>query len=126
MRQVGGGEACGCAGSAGGPRHGAAGVRRARMPPMSSGTRDFQAIGVVGLGTMGAGIAEVFARNGYRVVGVETSDETLERGREHVEHSTARAVKRGKLSEEAAAELVGHIQLTTDLADVKDCDLVVE
>ncbi len=93
---------------------------------MSSGTRDFTSVGVVGLGTMGAGIAEVFARTGHQVVGVETSDETLERGRQHVEHSTARAVKRGKLSEEAAADLVGKITFTTDLADVKDCGLVVE
>ena len=75
---------------------------------------------------MGAGIAEVFARNGYQVVGVEQTEETLERGRQHVEHSTGRAVKRGKLSEEEQAELVGRITFTTDMADVKDCGLVVE
>ena len=68
------------------------------MRPMSSSTREFSSIGVIGLGTMGAGIAEVFARNGYPVVGVELTDEALERGRQHVEHSTARAVKRGKLT----------------------------
>ena len=56
---------------------------------MSSGTRDFTSVGVVGLGTMGAGIAEVFARTGHQVVGVEASDDALERGRQHVEHSTA-------------------------------------
>ncbi len=88
--------------------------------------RDFSAVGVVGLGTMGAGIAEVFARNGYRVVGVEMNEETLKRGRQHVEHSTARAVKRGKLSDDDAAGLVGRISFTTDLADLKDCGLVVE
>jgi 3-hydroxybutyryl-CoA dehydrogenase len=93
---------------------------------MSSGTRDFTSVGVVGLGTMGAGIAEVFARTGHQVVGVEVNDDSLERGRQHVEHSTARAVKRGKLTEEAAADLVGKITFTTDLADVKDCGLVVE
>jgi 3-hydroxybutyryl-CoA dehydrogenase len=94
---------------------------------MSEGTRrDFSSIGVVGLGTMGAGIAEVFARNGYHVVGVEQTDESLERGRQHVQHSTDRAVKRGKLSEEDQAALVGRITFTTDVADVKDCGLVVE
>jgi 3-hydroxybutyryl-CoA dehydrogenase len=91
-----------------------------------SATREFSTIGVVGLGTMGAGIAEVFARNGYAVVGVEVSEETLERGREHVEHSTGRAVKRGKLSEQEQAELVERITFTTSLDDVKVCDLVVE
>jgi 3-hydroxybutyryl-CoA dehydrogenase len=88
--------------------------------------REFTTIGVIGLGTMGAGIAEIFARNGYRVVGVELNDETLERGRQHVEHSTARAVSRGKLSETERDELVGRISFSTDIADVKDCDLVVE
>ena len=102
------------------------------MRPMSATdadaatTRDFSSIGVIGLGTMGAGIAEVFARNGYQVVGVEVNDETLARGRQHVEVSTARAVKRGKLSEEAATDLVGQITFSTDMADVKDCGFVVE
>jgi 3-hydroxybutyryl-CoA dehydrogenase len=95
------------------------------MRAMSS-ARDFSSVGVIGLGTMGAGIAEVFARNGYRVVGVEVNDETLDRGRQHVEHSTGRAVKRGKLTAEQQAELVGRITFTTDMADVKDCGLVVE
>jgi 3-hydroxybutyryl-CoA dehydrogenase len=93
------------------------------MRPMS---RDFTSIGVIGLGTMGAGIAEVFARNGYQVVGVEVSDESLERGRQHIEHSTERAVRREKLTEDEAGELVGRISFTTNLSDVKDCDLVVE
>ena len=78
---------------------------------------------MIGLGTMGAGIAEVFARNGYQVVGVEVTDETLERGRQHLEHSTGRAVKRGKLSEEDQAELVGRITFTTDMADLTDAGL---
>jgi 3-hydroxybutyryl-CoA dehydrogenase len=88
--------------------------------------RDFKTIGVIGLGTMGAGIAEVFARTGYSVVGVELNDETLARGREHLDHSTGRAVARGKLTEEDQASLLGRISFTTDLAEVKDADLVIE
>ena len=88
--------------------------------------RDFSSIGVIGLGTMGAGIAEVFARNGYQVVGVELTDESLERGRQHVQHSTNRAVKRGKLSEAEQKELVDRVTFTTDLTAVKDCSLVIE
>jgi 3-hydroxybutyryl-CoA dehydrogenase len=95
------------------------------MRPMSS-SRDFSSVGVVGLGTMGAGIAEVFARNGYSVVGVEVSDETLDRGRQHVEHSTQRAVQRGKLSSEQQAELIERITFSTEMADLKDCGLVIE
>jgi len=88
--------------------------------------RDFSSIGVIGLGTMGAGIAEVFARNGYQVVGVELTDESLERGRQHIQHSTDRAVKRGKLSEDDQATLIGRVNLTTDIEEVKGCDLVIE
>ncbi|HEU4513875.1 MAG TPA: 3-hydroxybutyryl-CoA dehydrogenase [Nocardioidaceae bacterium] len=88
--------------------------------------RDFRTIGVIGLGTMGAGIAEIFARNGFQVVGVEINEESLERGRQHIQHSTDRAVKRGKLSEEGQAELLGRVMFTTDINDVKDADLVVE
>ena len=88
--------------------------------------REFTTIGVVGLGTMGAGIAEVFARNGFAVVGVEQTDEQLERGRAHVQHSTDRAKKRGKLSEDEQQAIFDRLTLTTTLADLKDCDLVVE
>jgi 3-hydroxybutyryl-CoA dehydrogenase len=88
--------------------------------------RTFTTIGVVGLGTMGAGIAEVFARNGYTVVGVELNDEGLSRGRQHLENSTARAVKREKLTEAEQAELLGRISFSTELKDLSDADFVVE
>ena len=75
---------------------------------------------------MGAGIAEVFARNGFAVVGVEVNDESLERGRQHLEHSTARAVSRGKLSEEDQQALLDRVTFTTSLKDLADADFVVE
>ena len=88
--------------------------------------RPFDRIGVIGLGTMGAGIAEIFARNGYEVVGVELNDAGLERGREHVAHSTSRAVARSKLTEEEQTALVDRITFTTSIEDVKDCQFVME
>jgi 3-hydroxybutyryl-CoA dehydrogenase len=88
--------------------------------------REFSTIGVVGLGTMGAGIAEVFARNGLEVVGVEQTDDYVKRGRTHIENSTSRAVRRGKLSEQEQQAIFDRLTLTTSLADLKDCDLVVE
>jgi 3-hydroxybutyryl-CoA dehydrogenase len=93
---------------------------------MSDSGRTFTTVGVVGLGTMGAGIAEVFARHGFAVVGVEQNDEALERGRQHLENSTARAVRRSKLTEDEQSELLGRITLTTELADLAEADLVVE
>ena len=98
----------------------------ATAPVSTAPSREFTTIGVVGLGTMGAGIAEVFARHGYEVVGVEIDEETLDRGRQHVTHSTGRAVARGKLSEAEQSELVDRITFSTDLQAVKDCQFVVE
>src|SRR3712207_3708601 len=91
-----------------------------------SSERTFRTIGVVGLGTMGAGIAEAFARHGHTVVGVEQNDEGLSRGRQYLEHSTGRAVKRGKLTEQEQAELLGRISFTTEMKDLTDADFVIE
>ena len=88
--------------------------------------RDFATVGVIGLGTMGAGIVEVFARNGLDVVAVEVSAEAVEKGRGVLRHSTDRALSRGKLTEQAQAELHDRVRFTSDLADLAECDLVVE
>ena len=88
--------------------------------------RDFKTIGVVGLGTMGAGITEVFARNGYAVVGVEIDEEAVTRGRQHLETSTSRAVSRGKLTEDDQKALLDRVTFATSLEELKDADLVVE
>jgi len=89
-------------------------------------SREIRKVGVVGLGTMGAGIAEVFAANGYDVIGLEVTDRALERGQGIVQGSTARALKRGKLTEESRAELLGRITFTTSYDMLSDRDLVVE
>jgi 3-hydroxybutyryl-CoA dehydrogenase len=86
----------------------------------------FAKVGVVGLGTMGAGIVEVLARGGLDVVGIEINDEALARGRAHLESSTGRAVKRGRLTEEARSAILDRITLSTDFADLSDRDLVIE
>jgi 3-hydroxybutyryl-CoA dehydrogenase len=88
--------------------------------------REFKTIGVVGLGTMGAGIAEVFARHGFDVVGVEQSAELVERGRGHIQHSTDRALRRAKLTETEQQHIFERLTLTTAMSDLKNCDLVVE
>lgn len=88
--------------------------------------REFRTIGIVGLGTMGAGIAEVAARTGLRVVAVELDEEGIARGRGHLEHSTERGVTGGKLDESARVDLLARIGYSTRLADLADCDLVIE
>jgi 3-hydroxybutyryl-CoA dehydrogenase len=88
--------------------------------------RELKTVGVVGLGTMGAGIAEVFARNGLTVVGVERDEAAAERGRGHIQHSTDRAVKRGKLSAEEQQALFDRVTFATSMDALAECDLVVE
>ena len=83
-------------------------------------------VGVVGVGTMGAGIAEVFSRTGLEVVAVEVDADGVARGRGHLEHSTGRALERGKLDEKGRRELLDRIRFTTKLADLVEVDLVVE
>lgn len=77
---------------------------------------------------MGAGIAEVFAKHGYSVVGVEADEAALARGREILEKSTARAVKRGKLTDDERSELLGRVSFSLGLESLADhpVALVVE
>jgi 3-hydroxybutyryl-CoA dehydrogenase len=83
-------------------------------------------VGVVGLGTMGAGIVEVFARAGLRVVASEIDEPALERGRAHLTGSTDRAVARGKLSPGDRDALVSRVTFVVGLAQLAEVDLVVE
>ena len=88
--------------------------------------RDITRVGVVGVGTMGSGIAEVMARHGFNVVVIETGPEEAGRGRESVEASTQRAVARGKLDEAERAQMLGRITFGWQLDALSDVDLVVE
>ncbi len=88
--------------------------------------REFNTVGVVGLGTMGAGIVEVFARSGVAVVAVEVNEPALARGRATLTGSTDRAVARGKLSEAERDALLGRITFAVGLPALADVDLVVE
>ncbi len=83
-------------------------------------------VGVVGMGTMGAGIAEVLSRTGLDVVAVEVDAHGVARGRGHLEHSTGRALDRGKLDEASRRELLDRINFSTKLSDLAEVDLVVE
>jgi 3-hydroxybutyryl-CoA dehydrogenase len=83
-------------------------------------------IGIVGAGFMGTGIAESVAAAGKHALVHEPTEEPLARSREQLRASLARAVERGKLSEDGAQQLTERVLYTTRLADLKSADAVVE
>jgi 3-hydroxybutyryl-CoA dehydrogenase len=85
-----------------------------------------RAVGVVGGGTMGAGIAEVCARAELDVDVLEVSEPAVEAGRARVESSLGRAMRSGRLDEAAHDAVLARLRWTTDLADLADRELVVE
>ena len=83
-------------------------------------------VGVVGLGTMGAGVAQISVQSGFETVGREVSDDFGERGRTTIERYLARGVEKGRLSEGDRDAALGRLTLTTELGELADCDLVIE
>jgi 3-hydroxybutyryl-CoA dehydrogenase len=89
-------------------------------------TSEIKSVGVIGLGTMGAGIVEVFLKAGIPVVAVDGSTELAERGKGFLVASLDRQVKRGRLDEAGRDALVGQATFTDQLDDLHDVDLVIE
>jgi len=83
-------------------------------------------IGVIGAGTMGNGIAQTAASNGFDVVMCDVNSEFVEKGFANIGKSLDRFVKKETITEEQKSEIVGRIRTTTDLADLKECALIVE
>lgn len=85
-----------------------------------------QKVGVIGGGTMGAGIAEVCAKAGSTVTVLETKAEFAEAAKARLDKSIGRGVKAGKLAQEDADAALARISVTLEMADLADCDLVIE
>ena len=83
-------------------------------------------IGVVGLGTMGAGIAQVCIQAGVETVGREVTDDLGERARERIAHYLGRGVEKGRLTAEERDAALARLTTTTELSDLAGCDLVIE
>jgi 3-hydroxybutyryl-CoA dehydrogenase len=88
--------------------------------------REIRKVGVVGLGTMGAGIAQVCVEAGFDTGGREVEAGLGEKARGRIEHFLGRKVEKGRLEAQARDDALGRLSLTTDLADLAGCDLVIE
>ena len=87
---------------------------------------EIRRVGVVGLGAMGSGIAQLAVEAGYETVGREVAEELGEKARERIAHFLGRKVDKERLTAGERDDALERLTLTTDLADLGDCDLVVE
>lgn len=108
-------------------------LRRMVNRSMSSST-DIKLVGVVGLGLMGHGIAQITAQAGYKVLAIEAQDGALKAGMGRIEGSLMKMLEKEVTKNKIAAaevkpkydEIMSRISTTTSLADAKDCDLIIE
>ncbi|HEX3663117.1 MAG TPA: 3-hydroxybutyryl-CoA dehydrogenase [Acidobacteriaceae bacterium] len=87
---------------------------------------EIRKVGVLGAGTMGNGIAHVFARSGFPVVLCEVEQRFLDRGLEAIRKNLSREAEKGKLSQDDAQSALQRIQGTLDRSSLTSCDVVVE
>jgi 3-hydroxybutyryl-CoA dehydrogenase len=83
-------------------------------------------VGVVGLGTMGAGIAQLCVEAGVDTIGREVADDLGERARDRIAHFLTRKVEKGQMTQDQRDAAVERLSLTTEVADLAQCDLVIE
>ena len=81
---------------------------------------------VVGLGIMGRGILQVFAQAGFESYGYDVSEQAVKNALGSIEKSLEKRVKKGKMTEEAKAKLLGNIKIVSDLSEAKEVDLAIE
>ncbi|MFD0309062.1 3-hydroxyacyl-CoA dehydrogenase family protein [Streptomyces sp. NPDC127119] len=94
--------------------------------PSLSSVSLLRTVAVVGLGTMGTGIAEILARAGREVVGIDISEAAAAQAVSALESSTARAVQRGRITEQERDDTLARFRTFTDLRAAADADLVIE
>jgi 3-hydroxybutyryl-CoA dehydrogenase len=87
---------------------------------------EIRKVGVVGLGTMGAGIAQLSVQAGFETVGREVTPELGERGQATIQRYLDRGVEKGRLSGEERDAALARLALTTELEELAGCDLVIE
>lgn len=87
---------------------------------------EIKTIGVAGCGTMGAGIAIVAARAGFRTVVYDTRQEALDKALKQTRDFFVKSVQRGKMTEETMTAAIGNLVVTTSLDGLEKCDLVID
>src|SRR3989338_2598814 len=85
-----------------------------------------KSMGVIGSGQMGAGIAQVAATAGYSVILFDISEDQLRKALQSIENSLTKLLEKGKISLDRKTDAQQKLRRTTDLLNLKDCDLIIE
>jgi len=105
-----------------------AGKKAWEVPGLDANTpqREIKTVGIIGAGTMGGGIAMNFATAGYDVKIIETTQEALDRGLKVVRGNYQRSADKGRFPQEEVEARMGRFDGRLELADLADCDLIIE
>jgi len=87
---------------------------------------EIKKLGVLGCGQMGAGIIQVFAQSGYQVVALDTDQKMLDKALKSVDKRFSDRVAKGKLDQAEKDSILARITMSTEMKDLKDCDLIEE
>ena len=87
---------------------------------------DITTVGVLGCGLMGSGIAQTAAASGFATIVREVNDALIDKGRKAITGSLSKLVEKGKLDAAAKDATLGRLRFTTQVRDLKDCDIVIE
>ncbi|MFP7672637.1 3-hydroxyacyl-CoA dehydrogenase NAD-binding domain-containing protein [Marivita sp. S0852] len=101
-------------------------LEKGAVRPADVADQSVRKVGVLGAGMMGAGIALVSAQAGIEVVLLDREQAAADKGKAYVEAYTAKGVSRKKITQDKADAMLARIVPTTDYAELKDCDLIVE
>ena len=83
-------------------------------------------VGVVGIGTMGAGIVQVSAQSGFSVTVFDMDQKVIEKGLANIDFWLRKSVDRGRITAEKKERITSRIKGTGNISDFNDCDLVIE
>jgi 3-hydroxyacyl-CoA dehydrogenase/enoyl-CoA hydratase/3-hydroxybutyryl-CoA epimerase len=101
-------------------------VEKGSLRPEGHERKKIKRLGMLGAGLMGAGVAYVSAKAGMDVVLLDRDDASAEKGKDYSRNLVKKGVERGKVSQEKGEALLERITTTSDYADLKDCDLIIE
>ncbi len=98
----------------------------AEIKPSSGDSQRIKSVAVIGIGVMGRGIVQAIAQAGFDVIAVEKDEESLKFAKEKLEEALEYEIKRWAMTKSEKKSLLSRIEWTTDIEDVKECDLVIE